>query len=311
MALAVSILLFALLMGAITYYGYRMYARPTHLYEQIGTQVVAGQWDQQEAKPNAVVKIVAGVGEKAPVSPQDVTYSRRLLIAAGFRSETAPMTYYGLRILLAVFFVLFALLVRSSLTSSTILGTILLIGAGALGYFIPSLWLDHLVDARRERLRFALPDALDLLVVGVEAGLGLDQALDTVARELNDAHPDIAEELNILHLEMRAGTARADALRNMARRSGERSIRQLVSIMIQSDRFGTSMADALRTHAEFLRMRRRQEAEERANKVGVKLVFPIFFFILPSMLVVAAGAGVLQMVKFLFPLMQNYRVGGM
>ncbi len=309
MALAVAILLFAVLMGAITYYGYRMYARPTQLYEQIGAQVVAGNWEPDKPTHGPIIKVIAGVGEKAPVSPQDVSYTRRLLIAAGFRSDIAVHVYFGIRILLAAFLVLFGLLIRSSVTSSTMLGTMLLIGLGLLGYFIPSFWLDHLVEARRERLRFSLPDALDLLVVGVEAGLGLDQALDTVARELKDAHPDIAEELNIMHLEMRAGTTRADALRNLSRRSGERSIRQLVSIMIQSDRFGTSMADALRTHADFLRMRRRQEAEERANKVGVKLVFPIFFFILPSMLVVAAGAGVLQLVKFLFPIMRNFQIG--
>jgi tight adherence protein C len=154
-------------------------------------------------------------------------------------------------------------------------------------------------------LRLALPDGLDLMVVSVEAGLGLDQAVQNVGRELAVAHPELSEELSLVTLEMRAGKRRAEALRNLAVRTGEPELRKLTAILIQSDRFGTSMADALRTHSEFMRVRRRQEAEERAAKVGVKLVFPIFFFILPSILVVAAGPGILQVFKYLFPMMKG------
>jgi tight adherence protein C len=160
--------------------------------------------------------------------------------------------------------------------------------------------------AKRELLlRLSLPDALDLLVVSIEAGLGLDQAIQHVARELQVSHPDLSEELSLVTLEMRAGKRRADALRHLAERTGEPEIGKLTAILIQNDRFGTSMGESLRTHSDFLRTRRRQEAEERAGKVGVKLVFPIFFFILPSMLIVAAGPGILQVVKNLFPLMKS------
>jgi len=152
-------------------------------------------------------------------------------------------------------------------------------------------------------VRLSLPDALDLLVVSVEAGLGLDQAIQHVAHELQVSHRELSEDLSLVTLEMRAGKRRADALRNFAERTGESEIRKLIAILIQSDRFGTSMGESLRTHSDFLRTRRRQEAEERAGKVGVKLVFPIFFFILPSMLCVAAGPGILQIVKYLFPMM--------
>jgi tight adherence protein C len=134
----------------------------------------------------------------------------------------------------------------------------------------------------------------------------LDQAIMTVSRELEVAHPDISDELSLVNLEMRAGTRRADALRNLVSRTGEEEIRKLVAILIQTDRFGTSMADSLRTHSDFMRVRRKQQAEERAAKVGVKLVFPIFFFILPSMFVVSAGPGVLQVVKYLIPMMKQF-----
>jgi tight adherence protein C len=127
-----------------------------------------------------------------------------------------------------------------------------------------------------------------------------------VSRELNMTHPELCNELSLVNLEMRAGSRRAEALRNLADRTAEPEIRKLVAILVQTDRFGTSISDSLRTHSDFMRIRRRQEAEERAGKVGVKLVFPIFFFLLPAMLVVAAGPGLLQVFKYLFPMMRNF-----
>ena len=179
--------------------------------------------------------------------------------------------------------------------------------AGFAGWFGPSFVLDHLVSARQERIRDGLPDALDLIVVCVEAGLGLDQAMHHVSRELMDVHPDISQEIEIVNLEIRGGKRRMDALRSLSDRTGEPELSKLVAVMIQTDRFGTSIADSLRTHSDFMRVRRRQEAEERAAKIGVKLVFPIFFLILPSMLIVVAGPGLLQVFKYLFPLMRQFR----
>jgi tight adherence protein C len=144
------------------------------------------------------------------------------------------------------------------------------------------------------------------MVVSVEAGLALDQAIQYVSREVAITHPDISDEFQLVNLEIRAGKRRIDALRNLAERTGEPELRKLVAILVQTDRFGTSVADSLRTHSEYMRVRRRQEAEERAAKVGVKLVFPIFFLILPSILVVAAGPGLLQVFKYLFPLMKQF-----
>ena len=176
-----------------------------------------------------------------------------------------------------------------------------------MGYFFPSFMLDKLITKRQETLRLSLPDALDMMVVSVEAGLGLDQAIQHVARELQMTHKELSEELSLVNLEMRAGKRRADALRNLAERTGEPELQKLVAVLVQTDRFGTSIGDSLRAHSDFLRVKRRQEAEERAGKVGVKLVFPIFFFILPAMLVVAAGPGLLQVFKYLFPLMKQFQ----
>jgi len=197
-----------------------------------------------------------------------------------------------------------ALVLRTHIPNQ-ILSIVFPIGAGFLGFYGPSFYLDHLIVARQERIRFALPDVLDLMVVAVEVGLALDQTMQHVGKELKEVHPDIAEELELTNLEVRAGKRRADALRNLADRTGEMELRKLVAILIQTDRFGTSIAEALRTHSDFMRVRRRQEAEERAGKVGVKLVFPIFFLILPSTLIVAAGPGLLQVFKVLVPILKQ------
>lgn len=301
--------LFSLLMVAITAYGYRRYARPGRYFEQLGDTVVADPLVGPTTVPGpeeAVVRVITQIGEAVPVSPQDVSESRRMLIAAGYRTDRAVYMYYGIKVVLSVLFVLLALVARNYLIFNPVLRIVVLFAAGGLGWFGPSLVLDWLVGRRQERIRLSLPDALDLMVVSVEAGLALDQAIQHVSRELRISHPEISEEFGLMTLEMRAGKRRAEALRNLADRTGERELRKLVAVLVQTDRFGTSMADSLRTHSDFMRVRRRQEAEERAGKVGVKLVFPIFFCILPAMLVVAAGPGILQVVKYLFPIMRSF-----
>jgi tight adherence protein C len=229
------------------------------------------------------------------------------MLAAGYRSESALPIYMGTRVLLCAVLAILAFVFRNDITSNSILAVVVPVAAGFLGYFGPSFYLDHLIAARQERIRLGLPDALDLMVVSVEAGLALDQSIQYVGKELVFAHPDIALEFQLINLEIRAGKRRTEALRNLADRTGEPELGKLVAILIQTERFGTSIADSLRTHSDFMRVRRRQEAEERASKVGVKLVFPIFFLILPSMLVVAAGPGLLQVFKYLFPMMKNFK----
>jgi tight adherence protein C len=227
------------------------------------------------------------------------------LVRGGFRSDTAPAVFYGLRIISTLIMLGASLTLQSSLPPNPAMKMALLGFGTASGWILPRFVLEKCVAKRQETLRLSMPDMLDLLVVSVEAGLGLDQALQHVGRELQGSHPKLGEELSLVILEMRAGKRRSDALHNLAERTGEPELRKLVAILIQNDRFGTSMGESLRTHSDYLRTKRRQQAEERAGKVGVKLVFPIFFFILPSMLVVAAGPGLLQIFKYLFPMMKQ------
>jgi tight adherence protein C len=225
---------------------------------------------------------------------------------AGYRSDTAVGVFNGAKVIAAVAAMLFALLIRNSLSDATMVRMVILIGFTGFGYYAPTLGLEKLVKQRQMKLRLSLPDAVDMLVISVEAGLGLDQALQYVSREITEGHPELADELNLVGYEMRAGKRRAESLRNLAVRTGESEIRKLVAILTQSDRFGTSMGESLRTHSDFMRLRRKQDAEERAAKIGVKLVFPIFLFILPSMMLVAAGPALLKIFTDLFPMMQNF-----
>jgi len=311
MAALIGLSLFLLLMASISAYGYRKYVRPARVYDQLGGSMLPvapellGMSLPDEVSP--FVKVFEVIGEKVPISPQDASVSRRYLQAAGYRSDSALTVYYGIKVIACAGLLIFALLFHSSVTSIRILQVVFTIACTLAGYFGPNLILEKMVDFRQERIRYSLPDALDLMVVCVEAGLGLDQAIQNIARELVDTHADISQEFNLVTLEMRAGKRRTDALRNLVDRTGEPDLRKLVGILLQTDRFGTSIGDALRSHSDFMRVRRTQEAEERANKVGIKLIFPIFFFILPSMILVAAGPAMIQIIRVLNPLLNNVR----
>lgn len=308
MIILASVALFGLLATAITAFGYGRYAKPARFLQQLRSDAASADVSLEnigQPKESGFIRQVQAIGKHAPVSPQDAKSARRMLSSAGYRKESAISVLYGCKVILMLVFAVLAIISRNSITANPVLRIVLPIASTATGYWLPSFLLERRINKRRERLRLALPDALDLMVVSVEAGLGLDQAVQNVSKELTLAHPDLSEELGLVTLEMRAGKRRAEALQNLATRTGEPELRKLTALLIQSDRFGTSMAEALRTHSGFLRTRRRQDAEERAAKVGVKLVFPIFFFVLPSMLVVAAGPGLLQVFKYLFPMMKG------
>lgn len=300
--------LFIMLMAVISIYGYRAYVRPGRIYDRVGgVAETIVETETVSVKPrDIVVRVFEQIGEQIPLSPADQTITKRDLVMAGFRSEGAIRIFYGTKVAFCIVMFLFSLMVHRHITDNPVLRIVFLIAGTGLGYYAPGLYLEKLVKKRQTKLRLSLPDALDMMVVSVEAGLGLDQALQYVSREVEESHPELSDELGLVGLEMRAGKRRAEALRNLADRTGEDELRKLVAILIQTDRFGTSMGDSLRTHSDFMRLRRKQEAEERAAKVGVKLVFPIFMFILPSMMIVAVGPAMLRLFKDLFPMMQNY-----
>jgi tight adherence protein C len=305
-----SLFAFLMVMVLMSWVGYRLIYKPGRFIKQLGTPVITSELGKPlaadtEPQSSTIVSFLQQIGAKVPSSDLEVASLRTILLRAGFRSEHALQVFYGIRIIgtLTMLFLCIALSARMPSNPSM---SVAMIGFGAvIGWVFPKMLLERKVKARQETLRLSLPDALDLLVVSVEAGLGLDMAMQHVARELQVSHPELSEELSLVTLEMRAGKRRSDALRNFAERTGEKEIGKLIAILVQSDRFGTSMGESLRTHSDFLRTRRRQEAEERAGKVGVKLVFPIFFFILPSILIVAAGPGLLQVFKNLFPMMNQ------
>jgi tight adherence protein C len=169
------------------------------------------------------------------------------------------------------------------------------------GYLLPDMWLGWRVRSRQRRLRKALPDALDLLVICVEAGLGLDQALMKVSQDMKIAHPELSEELQLVNLEMRVGKTRIDAMRELARRTGLDDIKSLVAMLIQTERFGTSIAQSLRVYSDDMRIKRRQRAEEMSAKTSVKMVPPLVFFIFPALMVVILGPAIITIMQNLGP----------
>jgi tight adherence protein C len=223
-----------------------------------------------------------------PLSPSDVTRTRAWLIQAGLRESRHVSYYFGSRLVLA------SLGFAGVVAFSGFDSLPLLVCVPALGFFIPRFFLKRMIKDRQQRIRIALPDALDLTVICVEAGLALDQALMRVGQDLHHAHPDLSDEFHLVNLEMRAGKPRADALRNLVDRTGVDDIRALVATLIQTDRFGTSVAQALRVHSDSLRTSRRQRAEEQAAKTTIKMVPPLVLFILVPFLLVTVGPALIQ-----------------
>ena len=289
-------------------FGYEKYARPGRVYERIGegaaeklgTGVIQG-----EVRKGPEFKFLQKLGEMVPLAADTSGVTRRLLVQAGYRSENASKILAGMKVFGGIAGGMFGIVMRNS-SANPAAHIMIPLGGLLFGYMAPALGLEKKAKKRKETLRLSLPDALDLMVIAVEAGLGLDQAIKYVATELRGSHPALSEELSLVNLEIRAGSRRTDALQNLATRTSEPEIRKLTAILIQNDRFGTGVAESLRSHSDYMRVRRRQEAEERAAKVGVKLVFPIFFFILPAMMMVCAGPAVLAVVKYLLPLMKGF-----
>jgi tight adherence protein C len=258
--------------------------------------------EEQRGAFDAVMGLVKRVGEKAPRSPKELGSLRLRLVQAGFRRDEALTIFFGIRIVFALF--LFVLFSTSILMKPNLM---LALGGLALGYILPGMVLARMAKRRIHRIRLSLADALDLMVVSVEAGLGLDQAIQRVGQELAFAYPDLSDELRLVNLELRAGKARSEALRNLADRSGVDDLNSLVTMLIQTDKFGTSVAQSLRVYSETLRTKRRQRAEEAAAKTGVKMVFPLVFCIFPAIWVVTIGPAAIKFITVLLPMAEGMK----
>jgi tight adherence protein C len=234
------------------------------------------------------------IARALPTSPQEITRLRRRMTTAGFDQPEAAVLYAlaetGLPVLLGAITLLFF---RSGM------GVLFAVFAAALGYLSPGLWISRQIKKRRKEIQNGLPDALDLLLVSMEAGAGMDQSIVKVSNEMQLAYPALTSEFRRIVTEIRAGRPRADALRQFADRTKVEEVRSLVLTMIQTDKFGTSVGQALRTHADTARVKRRQRAEERAQKLGVKMVFPLVFCFFPAMFVIVLGPSVLRIIRTL------------
>jgi tight adherence protein C len=232
-----------------------------------------------------------------PRSDRERQRVERLLIHAGYRSPSARTLYYGVKAL-AVMILPMGVLLASPLLPRLTTNRLMLFAAGAgyLGWLVCSMWLDRQVANRQRALRAGFPDALDLLVVCVESGLGLAPALARVADELAVSHPALGDELTLVNAEMRAGVERGVALKNLSERTGLEDIRGMTALLVQTMRFGTSIADALRVYSEEFRDKRTQAAEEQAAKIGTKMIFPLVLFLFPSFFLVIIGPAVIGLV---------------
>jgi tight adherence protein C len=256
---------------------------------------------------NWVQRIVELTGPLAKLSlPAEGWENSQLRIRfmnAGFRNQTAPALYFAAKTLLAIIFpVTLAFYAASSgmdMRGNNFL--LLLLLSAAIGYFLPNGLLERRIAYRQREIFESFPDVIDLTTVCVEAGLGLDAALARVSEEMRYKTPIIGEELHLVNLELRAGSTRERALRNLALRTGVEEIDTLVAMLVQSDRFGTSVADSLRVHSDSLRTKRRLRAEEAAAKIPTKLLFPLIFFIFPSLLLVLLGPALIQIYRILLP----------
>jgi len=305
MALLFSLVIFVLFAAILSFAGVKMYVKPKEAIERVAGTGISTH-EAAPVHPSLLFHdLVKRLGNMVPASPKDVTVMQRRLIRAGYRNPNALKALYGAKAILAVLLpVVMTLLVfnSSAQQSNKVLA---ILAAVAVGFFGPNEYVRMAAKRRQKQIQRGLANSLDLMVVCVESGLGLDQAVMQVSKELERAHPEISEELAIVNLELKAGKRRAEALRNLADRTAVEDLKKLVAVLIQADRFGTGVAQSLRAHADYMRVQARQVAEEKAAKLGVKLVFPIFFCILPSLFVVTVGPIVMKIMRELLPMMNN------
>ena len=289
--------LFFFILAAVSAVGYVFVLGPSR--NEAGTAVIPApigrnQPDMPGAQ-GALVDIFRMIGEAVPGGDEKAEAARQKLVIAGYRWSSAVSIFLGIKGATALMLAAAGVWAAVTFRPDAELFQLFLAAICGLGFgfLIPGRVLDRLAQKRIEKLRRGLPAALDLMVLAVEAGQGLDAAILDTSRGLRSTHPDLAAEFTQLQLELRADTTRVEALRNFAERTKDMEVRKFANLLIDTDRFGTSLGPALKTHARYLRIRFRQIAQERARKVGVKLIFPVFFLIFPSVILVTLGPAVI------------------
>jgi tight adherence protein C len=271
----------------------------------------AGETTEEDAPltiEGEFLKILGTLGRLGKPSQEgDLSYQRKILLKAGIRKGNAPLLFFGCKSFLAILLpLLFALIKFSALPtmqSLHFMGLSILAALG--GFYLPNIWLRMRIDQRKEKILRGLPDALDLMVVCAEAGVGLDAAIHRVGEEMALNNKALSEEFKLMSLELQAGKQRREVLKDLAMRTDLEDVNNLSSMIIQTERFGTSIAQALRVHADVMRVSRFQRAEEVAAKLPVKLLFPMIFFILPSLFITILGPAVIRIFRTLLPGLSN------
>jgi tight adherence protein C len=247
---------------------------------------------RRQAKRDRFETLLSTLGTRVSSTSSSMPQTRQWLAHGGYRSQQAGTIFMGLRVTFAALGVA-AVFLLTTVAQMTFQQILMLAAIGGLfGWMLPYFHVSRKVRKRQESIRLALPDSLDLMVVCVEAGLALNQAIVRVAEEIDRVSPEMSEELTVVNLEIRAGTPRDEALRHFAERTGVEDVKAFVSMLLQTDRFGTSIADSLRVHADTLRTKRRQRAEEAAAKLTVKMLFPLIMFVFPAFFVVLLGPSI-------------------
>lgn len=298
----VSVGFFAFVLTAVAVAGYFFQRLGERRNADSPSGVLAGE---RESSSRAVVaNLFQSIGENFPAAKNEQNPYRMRLSAAGYRWPAALAIFYGIKCGSALFCAgLFGILALVYQHTPSAIPLPMICGLG-IGFLLPDRVLSSRAHARAQRLRSAIPPALDLMVLAMEAGQSLDQSLADASRGLKRTYPELSGELAQLYMELRTGGTRADSFRAIAARNKEPELRKLANLLIDSDRFGVSVGPALRSHAKYLRTRFRQQAQEKARKVGVKLIFPVFFLIFPSVLLVTLGPACIMMVQQLKTLVE-------
>ena len=311
----ISILIFVAVMLFILGVFYNIEYRQDHwrLVQRIKQQM--GEKIQSEEKKNVLsviknyfLRTVESVGERIkPKSEGELSHLRKTFLKAGYRKENVTVIFFGIKAFLATLLpVIFFPIKLSYMKTMTSLNFILLgVMLALIGFYLPNLWLHFRIARRKEAIIKGFPDALDLMVVCVEAGTGLDAAINRVGEEMRLSNKVLSEEFKLLSLELRAGKPREEALKSLALRTDLEDVNSLIILLIQTEKFGTSIAQALRVYSDSMRTKRYQKAEELAAKLPVKLVFPLVLFILPSLFVVIVGPAVIRIFRTLLPILKG------
>ena len=255
---------------------------------------------KRSASKNAIFNVFINLGNRLkPKNAEDSSIKQMRFLKAGIRNPKAGLIFWGIKCFLTIVFLVIFLFLR--IFVFTVMNGQLTVALGVfipfLGFYLPDIWLRQKTEKRQEKLLKALPDALDLMVVCVEAGMGLDEAINRVAKESKLQSEELSDEFAFLSLELRAGKQRQDALQNLAGRTNLEEVNNLVTLLIQADKFGTNIADTLRVYSDSFRTERFQRAEEMAAKMPVKLIFPLILFIFPALFIVIIGPAIISIYR--------------